>query len=119
MERHESMQAETFTKILGAWRGQEVEIAELIADDYVGHMLHSLVGDRTKTTYRSAIDEFRLTNPGTTFSILDQSLAGDRLWTRLQACREDGAVASGMNVCRFAGEQVAEEWAIWSAWRTT
>ena len=61
--------------------------------------------------------EFRRQNPGTEFSILDQDLVGDLLWTRLEAHRADGAVAHGMNESRFVGDLIAEEWAIWSDWR--
>jgi hypothetical protein len=116
MDSHQSVQADTFAELLDAWRGEEVKIARLITTDYVGHMLHLSIGDRTGPMYTGWIEEFRLKNPGTEFSVLDQSLAGDRLWTRLEARRADGAVANGMNVSRFVGDRIAEEWAIWSAW---
>ena len=117
MDAHEIDRAEVFAQLLDAWRGEDVEIATLVTSDYVGHMLHLSNGDRTGPMYPAWIEEFRLKNPGADFSVLSQSLAGDLLWTRLDARREDGAVAHGMNASRFVGDRIAEEWAIWTEWR--
>lgn len=67
--------------------------------------------------YPGWIQSFREANPNTRFLVHDQSTSGDRLWTRLRATREDGGVADGMNVSRFVGDRIAEEWAIWSGWK--
>jgi len=116
MDRHERAPAATFAKLLDAWNGEDVEISDLVTSDYVGHMLHLSTGDRTGSMYPTWIAEFRLKNPRAAFSVLDQSLAGDRLWSRLVARREGGTVAHGMNVSRFFGDRIAEEWAVWSDW---
>ena len=69
--------ADTFAELLHAWEGEDVLIARLLTTDYVGHMLHLSTGDRTGPMYPGWIERFRLENPGATFSVLDQSLAGD------------------------------------------
>ncbi len=52
-----------------------------------------------------------------TFAVVDQSSADTRLWSRLIAHGPDSRRANGMNVSRFEGDLIAEEWAIWSDWR--
>jgi len=112
------MSRTTFARLLAIWTGGDTaQIRTLITDDDVGHMLHLPgQGERTAASYPEWIERFREANPGTTFEVHDQTAAGDRLWTRLSARRADGASAEGMNVSRFAGELLAEEWAIWSPW---
>jgi hypothetical protein len=89
---------------------------DLITSDYRGHMLHLKDGERTGSMYPMWIKLFKDGNPGTHFTVEDQSSDGDRLWTRVLARREDGATAHGMNESRFVGSRIAEEWAIWSDW---
>jgi hypothetical protein len=89
----------------------------LITPDYLGHMLHLPEGERTAEQYEGWILRYREANPGTLFSIEDQSARGDRLWSRLTVTREDGFHAYGMNLCRFVDDRIAEEWAVWTDWR--
>jgi hypothetical protein len=111
--------AEVFGRLLDAWSsGDPAAILALITDDYVGHMLHLEQGQRSAHDYPKWIQSFRDANPGTRFHLHDQSSSGDRLWTRLRAVRGDGYIADGMNVSRFVNERIAEEWAIWSGWKT-
>jgi SnoaL-like domain len=107
----------TFGRAIDVWSvGDPEDILALITVDYVGHMLHLENGQRSAQDYPGWIQSFREANPNTAFVVQDQSSGGDRLWSRLQATRGDGAVSHGMNVSRFAGDRVAEEWALWSAW---
>jgi SnoaL-like polyketide cyclase len=110
-------QSATFGRTIEVWSGGDpTDILALITADYVGHMLQLEKGQRSAQDYPGWIQSFREANPNTAFFVQDQSASGDRLWTRLQATRGDGAVSHGMNVSRFVGERIAEEWALWSAW---
>jgi hypothetical protein len=107
----------TFGRLIDVWSsGDPADISSLISADYVGHMLHLEQGQRSAEEYPGWIKSFREANPNTRFLVHDQSASGDRLWTRLRATRGDGAVSHGMNVSRFEGGRIAEEWAIWSGW---
>lgn len=109
--------SELFGRLVDVWsNGHPSDILTLITPDYIGHMLHLEHGQRTAAEYPGWIQSFRGANPKARFRIHDQSASGDRLWTRLQATREDGAVSNGMNISRFADGRIAEEWAIWSGW---
>jgi SnoaL-like polyketide cyclase len=107
----------TFSRLIGVWSGGDpAVILSLITRDYVGHMLHLEHGRRSAQDYPDWIQSFREANPNTRFLVQDQFTSGDRLCTRLRATREDGAVSHGMNVSRFVGDRIAEEWALWSGW---
>jgi hypothetical protein len=107
-----------FELLLDVWRGGDLgALAGLITPDYLGHMLHLPDGERTAEQYQGWIVRYREANPGTRFRVEDQSASGNRLWSRLTATHGDGRQASGMNVSRFVGGRIAEEWAVWSDWR--
>ena len=107
----------TFAALLDAWNdGPTERFLELISDDYVGHMLHLAGGERTAQEYPGWIRRYRATSPGVLFVVAEQSPVADRLWTRLEARLPDGRSAQGMNVSRFVGDLIAEEWAVWSPW---
>jgi hypothetical protein len=106
-----------FDSILALWeRGDTLPVLTRVSANYRGHMLHLKDGERTAKMYPDWIRNYREANPGTVFTVHDQVSVDDRLWTRLSARRADGAVANGMNQCRFESELIAEEWAIWSSW---
>ena len=109
----------TFARLLLLWNGGDPDgVSDLITTDYRGHMLHMADGERSGEQYPQWIRDFRLARPGVRFEVADQATSGDRLWTRLVATTGDGAsVAHGMNVSRFEGDRIAEEWAIWSDWQ--
>ena len=92
-------------------------LSTLIAEDYVGHMLHLADGERTAEQYAAWIDAYRTANPEVRFVIVDQAASEDRLWSRVLATHGDGRHAHGMNVSRFVGDRIAEEWAVWSGWQ--
>jgi len=111
--------AATFERVLLAWNGGDPNaVRALITTDYQGHMLHLSNGERSAQQYPQWIRDYRLAWPGVTFDVVDQASSGDRLWTRLMATSADtGSVAHGMNLSRFDGELIAEEWALWSDWQ--
>lgn len=118
MKTEESVQRDVFASLLEVWNGEDsVTVLDLVFDGYVGHMLHSESGERTKATYPTQITSFRVQNPGTTFSVLEQRRLDDGFFTRLSALRADGAHSYGMNQSRFVGSLIVEEWAICSGWR--
>jgi hypothetical protein len=109
-----------FRTLLVPWQeGPPEAVLASVTDDYVGHMLHLPDGERTREQYPAWIDRYRAANPGTRFVVEDQFESGDRVCTRLTATRVDAGqrvTANGINISRFEGDLVAEEWAIWSAW---
>ena len=108
---------QTFARLLEAWNSDDPEpVMDLITSDYLGHMLHLEDSERTGPMYPTWIKRFRDENPGTHFTVEDQSSDGAHLWTRVLARRGDGATAHGINESRFVGPRIAEEWAIWSGW---
>jgi SnoaL-like domain len=113
----------TFQALLTPWQdGSADDVLDLITDDYTGHMLYLADGERTGDEYPAWIERYRASFPGTRFVIQDQFESGDRLCTRLRATRVvEGRTlaADGINISRYDGARVAEEWAIWTEWRTT
>lgn len=113
----------TFAALLDIWNGAPVEgLRDLLAPRYRGHMLHSIDGERDAAQYPGVVERYRAANPSTTFEVVDQLVAGDRVVSRLEAHRTEpatGAVltARGINISRVAVDgRLAEEWAIWSPW---
>ncbi len=106
-----------FALVMRAWQGGDpAAVLDLITEDYIGHMLHLPNGERTASMYPEWIARYRNDNRGTVFEVKDQAVVGDQLWTRFMAREQDGSTAHGMNVSRFVAGQLAEEWAVWSAW---
>jgi len=115
--------AATVAAVIDVWNGAPVDRLDgLLTPDYRGHMLHVSDGERDAAAYPRLIEQYRSANPSTTFRIVEQIDAGDRLVTRLEARRGVEAsrtklVSRGINISRFdAHGRLAEEWAIWSAW---
>jgi hypothetical protein len=118
MEGVLAVRSARFAWLLDLWNGGDPNGLEaLITRDYVGHMLHLAEGERTAAHYPGWIRAYREANPGTRFHVDDQSASGDRLWSRLTATQGVGRRAHGMNVSRFVGDRIAEEWAVWSGWQ--
>ena len=107
--------ASTFAALIEVWNGGDpAHLADLISDDYVGHMLHLTSGERSGAMYADWIAHYRETNPGVRFEIEDQTSHDDKLWSRLTARSPEGSVVHGMNISRFVDGKIAEEWAIWA-----
>lgn len=117
MEAELDHRTDAFNRLIDAWRqGDPADVLTLITADYNGRLLEVEHGQRSAAQYPGWIQAFREANPSTRFHIQDQSTSLDRPWTRLRACRGDGAVSHGMTISRFADDRIAEEWAIWSGW---
>lgn len=109
--------ATTFELLLRVWQeGDPTIVLDLVTEGYAGHMLHLPSGERSASMYPDWIARYREDHVGTRFEVQDQTVAGDRLWSRLVALKPDGSFAHGMNVSRFVEGRIAEEWAVWSAW---
>lgn len=119
MEELLAARSARFELLLDVWNGvgDPEGLDGLITPGYRGHMLHLAEGERNAAQYAAWIMVYRQTHPGSLFDVDDQSACGDRLWSRLGATLEDGRRAFGMNVSRFEGVRIAEEWAVWSAWQ--
>jgi hypothetical protein len=87
-------------------------------------MLHLVDGERDAETYPAWIERSRAANPGVSYHIVEQLPGPERLVSRLEARRTpevagDGTVSRGINISRFDDRGLlAEEWAIWSPWRS-
>jgi SnoaL-like domain len=95
--------------------GASADLDDLVAPNFVGHM-----GDRTRDIVQLKRDmsAYRASADGVRFHVEQQFGEGDFLATRVVATavrRSDGAplVARGINVSRWAGSRLAEEWAVW------
>jgi len=108
----------TFDRLVAVWNGGDPDgVSDLITASYRGHMLHLQNGERSGPQYPQWVRDYRMALPGVRFEVVDQASSGDRLWTRLVATMAGtSSGANGMNVSRFEGERIAEEWAIWSDW---
>jgi len=117
MDATGSARAAAFDQLLAIWNGSDPDaVRGLVTTGYRGHMLSVVPGERTALEYPGWIGAYHAANPGARFVVVDQSSGPDRLWTRLEASLPDGRVAHGMNVSRFEGDLIAEEWAVWSPW---
>jgi hypothetical protein len=113
---------DVFAALLATWNGGAPEaVRDVVTNDYVGRMLHLSSGSRARDDYPEWIGRWREQNPDAHFEIDGQIESDDWVASRLRAVRmEDGVehVAFGMNFSRCSEGRVAEEWAIWTEWRT-
>jgi len=103
-------------RYFAAWQGKADldSIDELVTADYVGHMGFGSRGlaelKRDIAAYRGSADDVR-------FSVHHRFGEGDYLATRVsvRARGKNGEElgAAGMNISRWHGDQLAEEWAVW------
>jgi predicted ester cyclase len=90
-------------------------IGDVVTRDYVGH---TSSGDRNLEGLRKRISDFHNLYPDTKFTVEDQLVEGDQVATRLTAVgtsRATGKVVHliGLNISRFVGNRIAEEWPVW------
>jgi len=104
------------TRYLAVWQGEADldTIDELVAHDYVGHMGFGSRGlaelKRDIAAYQGSADDVR-------FSVHHRFGEGDYLATRVSVRARsksgDELEAAGMNISRWDGDKLAEEWAVW------
>ena len=114
MTNHEQVSA----KILSVWNGDDDldELDPILSADYVGH---NGSRDRDLAQLKVDITAYRLSAPDVRFTIEHGLEAGDFSATRLRAHATDasGAAtsATGLNISRWEGALLAEEWAVWES----
>lgn len=103
--------SQTFERLLAVWSGEAdlAELESLLAPDYQGH-----VGSRQRDPGRLKKDivAYRHRVPGVRFRVEHQFGENDYLATRLSATAADRTIF-GLNISRWEGNLLAEEWAIW------
>jgi SnoaL-like polyketide cyclase len=93
------------------WRlGDFSNVEEFLSGDYVGH---SGGQDRDVRGLLTAVELYRAQHPNLHVDVLEQFEADDRLVSRLRVYSA-GKVAYGINISRFVGDHIAEEWAVWT-----
>jgi len=106
-----------WARLIAIWEGRAEldELDRLVTSDYVGHL-----GSRRRTLseLKSDIAAYRAATTNLEFRIARQFAEDDHLATRLTAHGIDAEtgvelVAAGLNVSRWSGDQLAEEWAVW------
>jgi len=114
MANHEQASA----KLLSIWNGEEDldELDPIVSAGYVGH--NGSI-DRDLAQLKLDITAYRLSAPDVRFMIEHRLEAGDFTATRLSAHATDalGAAtsATGLNISRWEGALLAEEWAVWES----
>jgi predicted ester cyclase len=105
-----------FRRTARIWEEGRVDlIGEIVTSDYVGH---TSAGDRSIDGLRRRILEFHALYPDMKFTIEDQLADGDRIATRMTAVGTSKATGKvvhliGLNISRFVGNRIAEEWPVW------
>lgn len=109
-------QKAAFRRAVEIWQEGRTDLIEgLVTNDYVGH---TSIGDRNIDGLRARVTEFHALYPDIRFTIEDQIAEGDRIATRLSARGTSKATGKavhliGLNVSRFVGNRIAEEWPVW------
>lgn len=90
-----------------------------VTHDYVGHKSK---GDRTIEGLRARVAEFHALYPNIKITVEEQLAEGDRIATRMTAYGTSKATGKpvhliGMNISRFVGNRIAEEWPVWEVIR--
>lgn len=106
---------ETFDKLLAVWNGDAGidELDSLLAPSYRGHLGSRL---RDVAELKRDIADYRDRVPGVRFRVEHQFSGGSYLAARLTAHAVDAsttAIVCGMNISRWEGGLLAEEWAVW------
>lgn len=108
-----------FDRLLAVWNG-ETDVSTLDALVTTGYRGH--IGSRGRDLTRVKVDiaAYRRAVPAVTFRIEHQFRDADYLATRLTAHAKDAAsgtrlTACGLNISRWEGGLLAEEWAVWES----
>ena len=108
--------SETFARLLAVWNGEAdpTELDAMLAASYQGHL-----GSRSRDAVdlKRDIVAYRARVPDVRFHPEHQFGEGDYLATRLTATAA-GRTIAGLNISRWEGGLLAEEWAIWEPFST-
>ena len=105
-----------FRSAVQIWQqGRADLIGEFVTKGYVGH---ASSGDRDIRGLRQRVSEFHVLYPDMKFTIDDQLAEGDRISTRMTGIGTSKATGRlvhliGLNISRFVGNRIAEEWPVW------
>ena len=105
-----------FRRAVEIWQQGRAELIDtVVTPSYVGH---TSSGNRNVDGLRARITEFHALYPDIRFIIDDQLAEGNKVATRLTAygtSKETGKVVHliGLNISRFVGDRIAEEWPVW------
>jgi hypothetical protein len=109
----------TFARLLAVWNGEEAldALDSVVTPNYCGHIG---LRDRDLTRLKQDIGDFRNRQPGVRFRIEHQFAEGAHLATRLTAqvpvdASGGSATVCGLNMSRWDGGLLAEEWAVWES----
>ena len=109
-----------FRQALDIWQEGRVDRVDgVVTGDYVGH---TSTGDRNIDGLRKRIVEFHALYPDIKFTVEDQLAEGDYITTRMTALGTSKATGRpvrliGLNISRFVGNRIAEEWPVWEVVR--
>jgi len=103
-------------RYLAAWQGEADldTIDEIVTNDFIGHMGF---GSRGLAELKRDIAAYRQSARDVRFSIHHRFGEGDYIATRVSV-RATGPTgealsAAGLNISRWEGDRLAEEWAVW------
>jgi predicted ester cyclase len=120
MESTADRQKAVFRQYIGIWeRGDLQDLPKVLAPDYVGH---ASTGDRGIDGLRDRISVFRKEYVDAHFNVELQMAEGDRVATRMTATAIATATGAhvtliGLNISRFEGGRIVEEWPVWEVSR--
>jgi predicted ester cyclase len=105
-----------FRRAVEIWQQGNAQLIDaVVTPNYVGH---TSKGIRNIDGLRARVTEFHALYPDIKFTIEDQFAEGDRIATRMTAygtSKENGKSVHliGLNISRFVGNRIAEEWPVW------
>lgn len=105
-----------FRRAVEIWQEGRADLIEsMVTNDYVGH---TSTGARSIAELRARVTEFHALYPDIRFTIEDQLAEGNRIATRMSAYGTSKTTGKpvhliGLNVSRFVGNRIAEEWPVW------
>ena len=105
-----------FRHAVQIWQDGRVDlVGSVVTPDYVGH---TSSGDRDIEGLRQRVLDFHKLYPDIKFKIEEQLVEGDRVATRMTAVGTSKSTGKtvhllGLNISRFVGNRIAEEWPVW------
>jgi|SRR3954471_16252320 predicted ester cyclase len=106
----------TVRAYISIWQSGRIDrLGTVIAAGYSGH---AAAGDRDLAGLKERITAFRSAYPDMRFTIEDQVIQGDRVATRMTATGTSAKTGRavrlvGLNISRFSGNRIVEEWPVW------